>query len=179
MITDFLLEHSALVPLASGLVVVVCVGVGHAALRRGQPGKRVLWVLTALSGLVVLALTLVPGGKGGQEELCAVQFALPTLTRVELLANVALFVPPVLFATLAWRRPLLVVVTAALASAAIEALQAVVPAIGRACDTNDWLMNVLGILAGALLATGALAIAGRAATRPHERTDPSRAGDSR
>ncbi|SFE91263.1 VanZ family protein [Blastococcus tunisiensis] len=166
MITDVPLDHSALVPVAFGLVALACVGIGHAGLRGGVVGCRLLWALTGLSALVVLALTLSPGGQSGRDAACTVQFALPTLTRVELLANVALFVPPVLFATLAARRPLLVMAAAVGASAAIEGLQAAVPAIGRACDTNDWLMNALGVLVGALLAQGTLATAGGARTGP-------------
>ena len=173
MITDVLMDHSALVPVVLGIVALACAGAGYAAVRSGRSGKPVLWALAVLSGLLVLGLTLVPAGRGGQAVTCTVQFALPTLTRVELLANVALFLPPVLFATLALRRPLVVVAAAAGTSAAIEVVQAVVPAIGRACDTNDWFMNAVGILAGALLAAGIRAIAHRTSGRPHE---PSRPG---
>jgi hypothetical protein len=174
MITDVLLDHSALVAAVFGLVALACVGIGYAGVRGGVVGRRLLWALAGLSALVVLALTLSPGGQTGRDTACTVQFALPTLTRVELLANVALFVPPVLFATLATRRPLLVVAAAVGASAAIEGLQAAVPAIGRACDTNDWLMNALGVLVGALLATSTRAIARRTSGRRPRPVEPGR-----
>jgi hypothetical protein len=58
-------------------------------------------------------------------------------------------------------------------SAGIEAVQAAVPAIGRACDTNDWAMNTLGVAVGVLLARGTLAFLDRAADR---RTDPAPSG---
>ncbi|KDN17040.1 VanZ family protein [Amycolatopsis rifamycinica] len=162
MITDFLLDHSALVPVVFVLVAVVCVGVGGlvARVRRGR--QRILWLLVALSVLPVVVLTLVPAaGRAGQSG-CVVQFSVPTLTRVELLANVALFVPPVFFATVATRRPLPMLAAGAGLSAAIEAVQAVVPALGRACDTGDWTMNTLGTVLAVLLATATIALTDRA-----------------
>lgn len=77
------------------------------------------------------------------------------------MANVALFFPLAYFATLATQRPVLTLATGAAVSAATEAAQALVPALGRACDTNDWLMNTIGILAGVLLACGTTAVAHR------------------
>ncbi|MBP2334364.1 VanZ family protein [Saccharothrix coeruleofusca] len=160
MITDFLLDHSALVPVALLLVALVCLGVGHLLLRARRHGQRIMWALVALSALPVLALTLVPTATGQADYVgCTVQFALPAPGRVELLANVALFFPLVFFATLATRRPLLVLAAGAGLSAAIEALQALVPVIGRACDTNDWVMNGIGTVVGVLLARAAIALA--------------------
>jgi len=161
MITDLLLDHAAIVPGALAGIVAICLLVGHLLARTGR-GRRALVGLSALTGLAVLALTLTPSGKSTSGEGgCAVQFALPTSTTVELLANIVLFVPPVLFATLATRRPLTVVVLGSSASVGVEALQALLPAIGRACDTNDWFMNTVGVVVGVLLALGSLAAAGR------------------
>ncbi len=150
MITNFLLDHSALVPVALLTVALVCAILGF--LFAARPG--ILWTLAGTSSLPVLALTLVPSGRGTDEVSCVVQFALPTLGSVELLANVALFLPSVYFAALASRRPLGALAAGSVLSAVIEALQAFVPAVGRACDTNDWLMNTLGAVAGALSALG-------------------------
>ncbi|WP_410605180.1 VanZ family protein [Amycolatopsis sp. lyj-90] len=150
MITNFLLDHSALVPVAILLVALVCAVLGH--LLAGRP--RILWALTGVSLVPVFALTLVPAGRTLDETGCTVQFSLPTLGAVELLANVALFLPPVYFAALASRRPLTMLAAASALSAVVEAVQALVPAIGRACDTNDWLMNTLGAVLGVLLALG-------------------------
>jgi glycopeptide antibiotics resistance protein len=106
-----------------------------------------------LSLLPVLALTLVPAGSSRLDHvMCTAQFSLPTPGSVELLANVALFLPPALFATLVTGRPVLALVAASALSALVEALQAVIPAIGRACDTNDWMMNTIGAAVGVLLA---------------------------
>jgi VanZ family protein len=164
MITDFLLDHSTLVPVGLLVIAFVCVGVGYLMLRSRRYGRRITWGLLVLSVLPVFALTLVPSlGSGGHYAVCTLQFSVPTLTRVELLANVALFAPPVFFATLATRRPLLMLATGSGLSAAIEALQALVPAIGRACDTNDWMMNTIGSVIGVLLACGTIALANRMA----------------
>ena len=52
----------------------------------------------------------------------------------------------------------LAVVAAAVTSAMVEAVQAVVPATGRVCDTNDWFMNTVGTVLGVLLAVGTLTV---------------------
>ncbi|MFC9251534.1 VanZ family protein [Amycolatopsis thailandensis] len=150
MITNFLLDHSALVPVAILLVALVCAVLGLLCAGR----RRILWALAGVSLAPVFALTLVPTGRTIDEIGCTVQFSLPTLGAVELLANVALFLPPACFAALASRRPLTTLAAGSVLSALVEALQAVVPAIGRACDTNDWLMNTIGAVLGVLLAAG-------------------------
>ena len=166
MITDLLLDHAASVPAALLAVVLVCVATGVLVLRRARAPRRVAWLLTGLALLPVLALTLTPSGKGrGEHAACTVQFFLPSLTTVELLANVALLLPAAFFASLATRRPLLVAAVGSAGSAGLEAVQALVPAIGRACDTNDWAMNSLGVLAAALLAGAVLAGTDRSSVR--------------
>jgi hypothetical protein len=159
VITDVLLDHAALVPLALLAVVVGCVLTGLLVLRLGHPAQRVLAALLVAALLPVVALTLVPAGRArGDATVCTVQFALPTPGSVELLANVALFVPPAFAAVLLTRRPMLALAGAALASALVETLQAVLPVLARACDTNDWAMNTAGAAAGVLLALGTLAL---------------------
>lgn len=88
---------------------------------------------------------------------------MPTPSRVELFGNVVLFVGPTLLAGVATRRPLLVLLAASGIAAAIEALQAAAPAIGRSCDTTDWLSNTIGAAIGAGLAALALLLARRRA----------------
>ncbi|MGW7532433.1 VanZ family protein [Amycolatopsis sp. NPDC054798] len=167
MITNFLLDNAALVPVVLLLIAVVCVGVGYLILRipKMRYRHRILWVLVLLSVLPVVALTLVPASSRVDYVVCVIQFSVPTLTSVELLANVALFFPPVFFAVLATRRPLLMLAAGAGLSAAIEAVQALVPAIGRACDTNDWAMNTLGAVLAVLLAGVTITLANRTAVR--------------
>lgn len=156
MITNVLLEHPWLSPAALGLAVLLGPVIGSRLVAR----PRAAWVLAAVSLLPVLALTLVPVDREPFER-CVVQWAVPTFGRVELMANVVLFVAPVLLAGVASRRPLLALLGGSATSAAIEAVQALVPAIGRSCDTTDWTSNTLGALVGALLAWAALLLAVR------------------
>lgn len=165
MITNFLLDNSALVPVALLLIAVVCAGYSLLLVRRIKHRYQILWTLALLSVLPVVALTLVPTSSRLDHVVCTVQFSLPTLTSVEPLANLALFFPPVFFAVLATRRPWLILAAGAGLSAAIEALQALVPAIGRACDTNDWAMNTVGAILAVLLASGAIVLVDRASVR--------------
>lgn len=160
MITDVLMDHAEFVPVAALAVVLACVGGGYLVQRAERRGPGLARALAVLSLLPVVVLTLVPSSKGGSGEVaCTVQFALPTPTRVELLANVVLFLPPALFATVASRRPWVVLLVASGTSAAIEAAQALAPAIGRACDTNDWFMNSIGVGVGVALALATTALA--------------------
>jgi hypothetical protein len=105
-----------------------------------------------------------------------VQLHVPTLNILEL-ANVALFLVPVFFAALATRRPLVMFMAGAGLSALVEALQGLIPSLGRACDSYDWVVNTLGAAVGALLALGVLALAKRlvARTTPEEHDAPAAA----
>jgi glycopeptide antibiotics resistance protein len=165
MITNFLLEHTALVPVTLLLIAVVCVGFGYLALRSHRYAFRILWMLATLSMVPVLALTLVPTPSPADVVTCTVQFSMPTLGSAELLANLALFFPPVFFAGLATRRPLPTLAGATVLSAAIEAVQALVPAIDRACDTNDWAMNTAGAILAVLVASATTVVFNRRAAR--------------
>jgi len=147
MITNFLLDNAALVPVALVLVALACVLLGYLARHRAV----VLWILAGLSLVPVVALTLIPESRR-LDQVCAVQFSWPTLGSVELLANVALFIPPAYFTALVARRPGRVLAAGIGLSAAIEAVQALIPAIGRSCDTNDWAMNSFGVIIGVVLA---------------------------
>lgn len=156
MITDVLLAHPWLSPVAIGLLVVLGPLVGSRLV--GRP--RWAWALVAFALLSVVGLTLVPVDRV-LEVGCTVQWAVPTIGRVELLANVVLFVAPVLLAGVASRRPGVALAAGSAASVLIEAVQALVPAIGRSCDTTDWSSNTLGALLGAVLAWVALRLAAR------------------
>jgi len=167
VITDVLLDRAAVVPAALVVVALMCIAIGSWALRSRRRGPRVVRVLAVLSVLPVAVLTLAPSGRSsGGVGGCTVQFALPGPGTVEQLANVALFLPPVFFAVLASHRPVVVLAAASGVSALIESVQALVPALGRACDTNDWAMNSLGAATGVLLAAGTTALAGRVRSGP-------------
>lgn len=165
MLSTALVERPWLTTAA--LLVLVLLGPVAGAWLAGQP--RVTRVLLALALVVVAALTLVPTGR----ELavgCAVEWSVPTLGAVELIANVVLFVPVTLLAGVLTRRPLVVLLAASGASVLVEVLQAFATGLGRSCSTNDWLANTLGALLGAGLAWVAL----RLATRPSRVPGPPR-----
>jgi VanZ family protein len=122
-----------------------------------RPGAA--WLLTGLATLPVVVLTMLPTDRRAFER-CEVAWMLPTVGRVELAANVVLFVAPALFAAVATRRPALAFVAASVLTALIETVQALVPAIGRSCSTNDWLSNTIGAAIGVMLAVIALRLAG-------------------
>ncbi|MEO7061549.1 MAG: VanZ family protein [Lapillicoccus sp.] len=152
MITDFLLLHPIRVWIALASIAVICLGGGAWVLRHPGPGRRVAWILSGLALLPVLALTLAPVTRQ-LYAVCVVQFELPTSLKVgDVLANLVLLVPVAWFATLASRRPVLVFFGGTVLSAALEAVQAAIPAIGRSCDTNDWFNNTIGVAIGVLAA---------------------------
>jgi glycopeptide antibiotics resistance protein len=154
VIITVLVDHPWLSPTALALMVVL----GPVLGSRLVPHPRLAWWLTGLTLVPVAVLTLVPVDR----ELfarCTVQWTLPTPGRVELMANLVLFVAPALLAGIASRRPLLAVLAGSALSAVVEAGQALVPAIGRSCDTNDWLSNTLGAVVGGVLALVALRLA--------------------
>lgn len=171
MIPIFLLDNPSLTPLAMAVIAVVCVGVGYGLMRASRYGQRILWALVGLSLLPVVALTLVPT-LGRSFVFCVVQFSMPTLRAVELLANVALFFPPIFFATLATRKPLPILAAGTLLSAAIEIVQGLIPTIGRSCDTNDWAMNTAGTAVAVLLASATIAFTTRTTTKTQAKTPP-------
>ncbi|WP_052809901.1 VanZ family protein [Streptomonospora alba] len=164
MITTFLIEHPWLSPTALALLVILGPLVGR--LIADRPGTA--WLLTGLGTLPVVVLTMLPTERRAFER-CEVAWTLPTVGRVELAANVVLFVAPALFASVATRRPVLVLVAASALSALIETAQALAPMIGRSCSTNDWLSNTIGVAIGVLLAMVTLRLAGplKHAERPN------------
>ena len=157
MITDFLLGHHWLTPaILIGLVVFGPLAgrwlFGHPRLARG---------LLAAALVPVAVLTLVPQDQRGGVGCTLDEWLLPTPDRVELFANVVLFVAPVLLAGVATGRPLAMVATGSALSAVLEGVQALIPAIGRSCDTNDGLCNTIGAGVGGLLAVVAVRLARR------------------
>ncbi|MCI2237794.1 VanZ family protein [Paenibacillus sp. TRM 82003] len=154
MLSTFLITHRWITPALLLVYIVIGPVIGAWLVRR----PRLAWALTALSLLPLAALTLVPVDRDLSVG-CAVQWDWPTPARVESFANVVLFIAPVLLAGVATRRWVLAAVVGSALSAGIEVLQALVPGLGRSCDTGDWLANTMGALVGGLLAWGALALA--------------------
>lgn len=153
MITTFLIEHRWITTVAFWLVVVVGPLLGAWLVPRPRLAKG----LGLASLLPALALTLVPSS-GRSTIRCEAQWSVPTFGAVEIMANVVLFAVPVLLLGVALRAPLRVLMVASLASAAIEAVQAVATFLGRACTTEDWLANTVGAALGAGLASVAIRV---------------------
>jgi VanZ family protein len=81
---------------------------------------------------------------------------------------------PVLLAGVATRRPVLATLAGSGLSVVVEAVQAAVPAIGRSCDSGDWINNTIGAVIGGALAWLSLTAAAR---RTRRTSSPSVVGD--
>jgi glycopeptide antibiotics resistance protein len=176
MIAVFLIENPLLVPVLVLVIAIVCTGIGYLLHRARR--LRTLWTLTALSIVPVVALTLVPTPTRRMDDipLCTLDVTVPTLTSVEMVANVGLLFPLVYFAALVTRRPLLILAAGVTLSAGIETIQALVRSLGRACTTSDWAMNSAGAACAALLAGCTIALANRTtATKAANTTSNSHA----
>ncbi|WP_432542908.1 VanZ family protein [Kineococcus sp. SYSU DK002] len=147
MLSTFLVGHPWITPALLALGVVAALALGPRLARR----PRLTGVLAGLSLLPLAALTLVPVDRDLVVG-CAVEWSWPTPARVESFANLVLLVAPVFLAGVATRRPVPAAVAGSALSAGIEAFQALVPALGRSCDTGDWTANSLGSVVGGLLA---------------------------
>lgn len=153
VLSTILAEHPWLTTVTLAVLVVVGPLLGAWLVGR----RRSTAVLLGLALLVVAALTLVPTSRD-LERGCWVEWTVPTPGAVELVANVILFVPVVLLLGVLLRRPVVAFVVASAASVLVEAVQALAPALGRSCSTNDWLSNTIGAALGALLAAISLAL---------------------
>jgi VanZ family protein len=164
VISTFLVGISPFVPLLFGVACAATAVVAWVLHRLHL--RTALFVLSGLALVAVLGLTLLPDADpvaGG----CEVQFSVP-FRGLDTLANIGMTVPLALFLGVATRHPLFVFGGVSVLSAAIEAVQAVSPALGRRCDTDDWFMNTIGAVLGAVLALVILGIERRrAAPNPH------------
>lgn len=116
-----------------------------------------LLILAAISLMGALVLTLSTDDNRSSGASCTVQFSVP-FQGLDTLANVAMLIPLSLFLGLATRRPLLTLAGVSGLSAFLELVQALIPALGRSCDTNDWFMNIVGGLLGVLGAVSITAL---------------------
>ncbi|MDY0947198.1 VanZ family protein [Frigoribacterium sp. CFBP9039] len=149
MISTFLVEHAPLVRI--GFWVAVAAATLLAWVLHRLRLRRVLLGLSAVALIAVLVLTLLPDGARPGGVTCTVQFSVP-FQGIETLANVAMLLPLVLFLGAATNRPLTILTGAVALSAVIEVVQALTPVLGRRCDTNDWAMNTVGAVLGAVIA---------------------------
>ncbi|WP_432120681.1 VanZ family protein [Streptomyces sp. S1] len=106
---------------------------------------------------IVIGVTFMDGGAATGQCVVNHDFTQPFQT-TQGLWNLAMTVPLGLFAALAVRRPLPVLVGLVTLPLAIEFTQATVNGLGRVCDSSDAEMNVLGGLLGFTAAATALAV---------------------
>lgn len=105
---------------------------------------------------LVLAATLSPTAhRLGQIGECGTHLTTTGgLTSLQGLLNVLLFVPAAGMLTLASGRPGDGIAAGIGMSAAVEAVQALIPQLGRSCQLHDLIANSLGALCGVGLAAG-------------------------
>jgi glycopeptide antibiotics resistance protein len=149
VISTFLVEHAPLGRI--GFWVAVAAATLLAWVLHWLRLRRVLLGLSTVALVAVLVLTLLPDGARPGGVTCTVQFSVP-FQGIDTLANVAMLLPLVLFLGTATNRPLMVLTGAVALSAVIEFVQALAPVLGRRCDTNDWFMNTVGAVLGAVIA---------------------------
>jgi hypothetical protein len=131
-------------------------------LHRGPRGVAFVAVLGAV--LAATTTTPLPHFSPGAVHPYLAEFRHPAYllggfaSTDEKLANIGLFLPLGLLATLLWRRPLTVTAAAAVLSFAIESWQSV---IGRTGDAVDVVHNTFGALLGAAVAWAVLSARSR------------------
>ncbi|GAB2681227.1 VanZ family protein [Kribbella swartbergensis] len=105
---------------------------------------------------LVLAATLSPTAQRlGQIGQCGTSLTTTGgLTSVQGLLNVLLFVPAAGMLALAGGRAADGIAAGIGMSAAVEAVQALIPQLGRSCQLHDLIANTLGAFAGVALAVG-------------------------
>ncbi|WP_072314958.1 VanZ family protein [Agrococcus sp. Marseille-P2731] len=150
--------HLAAHPWLAGVLLAAVVTIGLPAAWWLAQRPRLTWALAAVTAVATLLLTLLPSPRE-LEIGCAIEWDV-SLTAPEPLANIVLLVPFALLVGVAIGRPAagaaLGFAAGALLSALVEAVQALVPAIGRSCSTGDLLANAIGAAIGGLLALVAL-----------------------
>jgi hypothetical protein len=154
----------------TGMAVPIAIS---AVRRPGDLVPRIAALLMPAAFALILAATLSPTshrlpGIGS----CGTHLTTTGgLTSLQGLLNVLLFIPAAGLLTLASGRPADGIAAGIGMSAAVEAIQALIPPLGRSCQLHDLIANTLGAFAGVGLAA-ALQVALRAATRPVTLTNP-------
>ncbi|MDN3241623.1 VanZ family protein [Glycomyces tritici] len=158
MIAALIAEH----PWLSPALLLVLIVLGFLVGPRLSARPTVAWALAGASVVAVMAAAVVPEDRVLQAR-CEIAWSLPTPERVEPFANLVLFIPIAFLIAVAGKRPLLGLLAGVTFSALIEAVQALLPAIGRSCDTGDWVANSIGAIGGAALAWAVIRLRPRGA----------------
>ncbi|TJZ99509.1 VanZ family protein [Actinacidiphila oryziradicis] len=141
------------------ITVILACGVYSLARKHGQR-PYAFAALTAVTVVEVSVTLAMPNG-GRTTDVCVLNRDLvePFLTTQGLL-NLAMFLPLGFVGVLAARSVVPVVLGSAALSLLSEVCQAVVPGIGRNCDSSDFFMNTLGGILGAAAAYAVLRMTG-------------------
>lgn len=147
---DHLLSRPFLVLMSIAAVVVALL-----LARAGRGGRLAAAALAAVGVLVVLVATLSPDPVSGPGDYgCSTELDAP----LDDVPNVVLFFVPLLFAVVATRRPLVVLLGGPALSVAIELAQNLLPVDGRRCDVDDVLANSAGSVAAVVIGSLVLLI---------------------
>ncbi|MEU8223339.1 VanZ family protein [Kribbella sp. NPDC048915] len=135
--------------------------------RPGDLVPRLAAFCLPAAGALVIAATLSPTAhRLGQIGQCGTHLTTTGgLTSIQGLLNVALFVPAAGMVTLAGARPGDGIAAGVGMSAAVEAVQALVPQLGRSCQVHDLIANSVGAVCGVGLAVGVQSLTRRVGLR--------------
>ncbi|MGW8761170.1 VanZ family protein [Streptomyces sp. NPDC055815] len=142
------------------LVALALAGAAWWAAHRLGSRRGRWWAGLAATVTLMIGVTFM--GSGPAAGQCVINHdALEPFRTTQGLWNLAMTVPVGLFAMLASRRPLPVLVAVVALPLAVEFTQGTVDGLGRVCDSADAEMNILGGVAGAAVAALVLAVRGR------------------
>ncbi|MFD7922143.1 VanZ family protein [Streptomyces sp. NPDC059740] len=137
------------------VVVALLLGVAAYSLAKQRGWRRFEWALFTVLFTSIVAVTLAMPGGGIQRSECVLNRNIfePLMTSEGLL-NLAMYVPLGLAGFAATRAVVPTLVTCACLSLVTEVSQALLPWVGRNCDSGDFFMNsaggALGIALGCL-----------------------------
>ncbi|MFC5910649.1 VanZ family protein [Streptacidiphilus monticola] len=141
-------HHLTFVVLAFLITALVTVGVARAARKSTRR-----WFIGAFAGSVtaVLLLTLWSTGGSDMAPTCVINHnVLEPFSEEQGLLNLGMFVPVGLLGTLSARHAWPAILFGVTLTACIELTQGLLPVIGRACDTSDFMANAAGAVLGGL-----------------------------
>ncbi|MCX4747321.1 VanZ family protein [Kitasatospora sp. NBC_01287] len=152
MIRAILRANTGLLP----AFLIVAIALGAAAWLLAPRWRLARWVAVLFSVSLAgeVTATLYPTGHGSPaSDVCSYsKDFLGAFADQQGLLNVVMYVPLAFLGVLLVNRPLIMLTGCWLLSATTETAQALLPEIGRACDSQDFVTNATGALLGVALA---------------------------